>query len=121
MLKTTKSIRFIAKLKKTEIRINDNSIVSNNKVINYISSTKKKNQAKITKFKILVKSKNHDFPLNSKNVEAEPGFLISKAKLAFTKLRQAFVEAPISHYFNLKYHIRIETNVSRYAISKILS
>ena len=48
--------------------------------------TKRKNQAKTTKFKILVKSKNHDFFM-SKTEKVGTGFLISKARLAFTQLR----------------------------------
>ena len=34
-------------------------------------------------------------------------FLTPKAKLAFTQLKQAFVEAPIFHHFDPKYHIWI--------------
>ena len=85
MLKTAKSIGSAAKPKKTNTKIDSNSIVNDNKIINSISSTKGKNQAKTTKSKILVKSKNYDF-LNSKNIKAGPGFFTLKAKLAFTKL-----------------------------------
>ena len=48
-------------------------------------------------------------------------FLISKAKLAFTKLRQAFLKALVLYNFNLERHIRIETNVSGYAINEVFS
>ncbi len=48
-------------------------------------------------------------------------FLTSESKKAFTKLRQAFVEAPIRNYFDLERHIQIETDASGYAISRILS
>ena len=48
-------------------------------------------------------------------------FLTSRAKLIFTKLRQAFFKAPILHHFDLKRHIRIETNASGYAIGGVLS
>ena len=75
----------------------------------------------MTKSKILVKSKNHDFFSNSKNMEAEPSFLIFKARLVFIKLRQVFIEALILHYFDLKYHIWIKTNIFRYVINRILS
>ena len=47
-------------------------------------------------------------------------FLTLGAKLAFTKLRQAFLKAPIFYHFNPEYHIRIETNVSDYAIGGVL-
>ena len=121
MLKTTKSTESAAKLKKTKAGLGSNSIVDNGEVINQINSIKRKNQAKTTKSKILIKSKNHDFSLNSKNMEAKPDFLIPKARLAFTKLKQAFVEAPILYHFDPKYHIRILINVSGYVIGGILS
>ena len=75
-------------------------MVSNSKIINQISSIKRKNPAKITKFKILVKSKNHDFLFNFRNIEAEPSFLTLEAKLTFTKLTQIFIKALILYYFN---------------------
>ena len=48
-------------------------------------------------------------------------FLTHGAKLAFTKLRQAFLKAPILHHFDPERHIRIETDVSGYAIGGVLS
>ena len=110
MLKTTENIGSITNSKKTKSKVGSNSIVSNSvvsgsKVINQISFTKGKNQAKTTKSKILVKSKNRDFPPNFKNIEVGSGFFNPKTKLAFTQLRQAFVEAPIFQHFNLEYHI----------------
>ena len=68
----------------------------------------------------MVNSKNHDSFRNFRNIEAKPDFLIFKAKLAFIKLRQEFIEAPIL-YFNLECHIWIETDISGYAISRILN
>ena len=48
-------------------------------------------------------------------------FLTPKAKLAFSRLRQAFTEAPILHHFDPERYIRIETDASGYAIGGILS
>ncbi len=48
-------------------------------------------------------------------------FLNSKAKIAFTKLRQVFVEAPILNHFYPECYIQIETDASGYAIGGILS
>ena len=48
-------------------------------------------------------------------------FLTPRAKLSFTKLRQAFFKAPILYYFNPKCHIRIETDISGYALGEVLS
>ena len=79
-----------------------------------INPTKGKNQAKMTK------SKNQDFP-KFRNEKVEMGFLTPKARLAFTQSRQAFVKAPIFHYFDSESHIRIETDVSSYAIGGVLS
>ena len=121
MLKTTGSTKSAANLKETEGKIGDDNVVGNwvdgGKATN---STKGKNQAKMTKSKILVKFKNHDFAM-SKTEEARSGFFIPEAKLAFTQLRQAFIEATIFHHFNLESHIRIETNASGYTIGNILS
>ena len=69
----------------------------------------------------MIKSKNHDFSSNSKNMEVKPSFFTFKARLAFTKLRQIFVKALIFYYFNPKCHIQIEINISKYAINRILS
>ena len=74
----------------------------------------------MTKSKILVKSKNHDF-LKLKTEKARINFLIPEAWLAFTQLRQAFIKVSIFHYFYPKCYIRIETNASSYTIGDILS
>lgn len=36
---------------------------------------------------------------------SEAGFLISEARLAFTKLKQVFIDILIFYHFDLKYHI----------------
>ena len=64
----------------------------------------------------LSKSKNL-----SKFKKTELGFLIFGARMAFTQLRQAFIKAPILYYFNPKYYIWVETDVSNYAIGKVFS
>ena len=87
MLKTTKSIKSIAKPKKIKAKVDSKSMVGNYEVINQINFTKRKNQAKITKSKTLIKSKNYDFLPNFRNIKAGPGFFIPKARLAFIKLR----------------------------------
>ena len=120
MLKTTGSTRSVASPKETEGGVGGNSVVNVVGGGEATNPTKGKNLAKTTKSKILVKSKNHDFP-KSRSEEAGTGFLIPKARLAFTQLRQAFVKAPILHHFDLESHIRIETDASSYAIGGILS
>ena len=82
-----------------------NNMVGGGKATNQANFTKRKNQAKTTKFKILVKSKNHDFPPNSRNKKVGTGFFTPKARLAFSQLKQAFVKAPIFHHFDLESHI----------------
>ena len=59
--------------------------------------------------------------LTSKNSNSVTGYLIFGAKQAFTQLRKAFTEAPIFRHFDPKYHIRIETDASGYAISRVPS
>ena len=48
-------------------------------------------------------------------------FLTPEARLAFTRLRLAFTEAPILHHFDPERYIRIETDASGYAIGGVLS
>ena len=47
-------------------------------------------------------------------------FLTFGAKLAFTKLKHAFVKALILYHFDPEYYIRIETDVSGYVIGGVL-
>lgn len=53
--------------------------------------------------------------------KANMRFFTPETRLAFTKLRQALSIARIFYYFNLQYYVLIKTNISDYAISKILS
>ncbi len=58
----------------------------------------------------------------AKNLSSQSGsFLTSEAKKTFTKLRQAFVEAPILNHFNPERYIQIETDISGYAIGGIFN
>ena len=92
MLKTTGSNKSATNLEKTKGKVGGDSmaggIVAGGEATNF---TKRKNQAKTTKSKILLKSKNHDFS-KSKTEKAGMGFLTPKARLAFFQLRQAFVK-----------------------------
>ena len=105
MLKTTRSIKSAIKTKETGAGIGGNNRVGSSKVTNQINSIKGKIQAKITKSTNLLKSKNRDFLLNSKNIEARPGFFISGARLGFIKLRQVLIKTLVLYHFDLKYPI----------------
>ena len=48
-------------------------------------------------------------------------FFTSRAKFVFTKLRQAFVKAPILYHFKLKCHIRVETDALGYTIGGVFN
>ena len=58
-----------------------------------------------------------------KGVKAARGsdYLIPVAKKAFDHIWHAFTQAPIFQHFDLERHIRIETDVSGYAIGRVLS
>ena len=121
MFKITETSGSTANPKETEGKVGGNSMVSDMISGGEVTkSTNRKNQLKITKSKILVKSKNHNFP-KSKTKKTKTGFFILKARLTFTQLRQAFVEASILHHFNLESHIWIEIDESGYAIGGVLS
>ena len=64
-------------------------------------------------------SKSKNLFKSKKMVESD--FLTLRARLAFIKLRQAFVKAPIFQRFDLKCHIRIEMDKSSYAIGRVFS
>ncbi len=58
---------------------------------------------------------------NFANANSGTDFLIPEAKETFIYLQKAFTEAPILRHFDLGRHIWIETDVSGYAIGKVLS
>ena len=70
--------------------------------------------------KVRKRSKSKNLSKFKKTVRSSD-FLIPGAKLAFTKLRQAFFKAPILHHFNPERHIQIETDASGYTIGGVLS
>ena len=53
--------------------------------------------------------------------KTESSFLTYKARIAFTKLKQAFIKALILHYFDPERHIRVEMDKLSYAIDGVLS
>lgn len=55
---------------------------------------------------------------NSKEFGTE--YFISRARLAFVELKQAFSTVPILHHFDPKYHIQIKINRLGYTIGVIL-
>ena len=67
------------------------------------------------------KSRPKNGHLGNSNNSEERKFLTSDVREAFNRLRQAFTKAPILRHFNPDCHIRIETNVSDYAIGGVLS
>ena len=74
-----------------------------------------KNVSSIVK---LTKSKK---PIFAKANFSRTDFLTTEAKKAFIHLWKAFTKAPILRYFDLKRHIRIETDALGYAIDGVLS
>ncbi len=76
---------------------------------------------KMAKFKKWIRAEKSEAS-QAKNLSSQLGsFLTSKARKAFTKLKQAFVEAPILNHFDPERHIQIETDTSTYAIGGIFS
>ena len=68
------------------------------------------------------KSKNPSKSKNlSKSKKIESGFFTFGARMAFTKLRQAFIKAQIVYHFDLECHIWVEMDVSGYVINGVLS
>ena len=74
----------------------------------------------------IAEEKNHQKTSKSKNClslkRRNWAFLHPELlRLAFTKLRQAFVKVLILYYFDLECYIRIEIDISDYAIGEIFS
>ena len=64
------------------------------------------------------RSKSKNLSKSQKTVGLD--FFTPGAKLAFTKLKQAFFKAPILYHFNPECHIQIEKDASGYAIGRVL-
>ena len=104
ILKTSKSTESATKLKKDRVVVSGDGKIEYNGRCKFGSNEIgggefeddkiKKNNQKTSKSKNLAKSKI-----------MESSFFISGASLAYTKLRQAFVKAPILYHFDLEYHI----------------
>ena len=62
-----------------------------------------------------------DYPSSDHVSHAVSNYLTLNAKKAFDQLRQAFTEAPILQHFDPEQYIRVETDVSGYAIGRVLS
>ena len=86
----------------------DNNKIDGDEVDNEVDDEVRKTVQKWSKSKNLSKSK-----------KTELGFLTSGARKAFTKLRQAFIKAPILHHFDPECHIRVETDALGYAIGGV--
>ena len=125
MLKTLRSTDYITQHDKGRVEVDsisrarcDRSKLDKNKIDgNEVDGSEVKDNEVGEKVQKLSKSKN----LSKFKKTVRSDFFISGVKLAFIKLKQAFVKALISYYFDLKYHIRIETDALGYAIDGVLS
>ena len=93
--------------------------------VEHVKKSEKSKGQKTSKSRKLAKlgknsSKSGNLP-NFGATESGPSFLTPEARSAFNRLRLVFTEAPILQHFDLEYHIWIETDVSGYAISGVLS
>ena len=110
MLKITRSLDLALKAFKADynkvVKDDDNranEIVMN--LSNKLNNNKSKNLMHISNIRAIKKSI----------------FLNPNAKKVFNYLKQAFIKALILQYFDLECYIQIKTNITRYAISKVLS
>ena len=104
-----------SKAKRNEIGLNGKK-TGNNKIHDDKFDDKvRKKDLKTSKSKNLFKK----LPKSKKTVGLD--FFTLGAKLAFTKLKQAFLKTPILYHFDPEHHIQIETDVSDYAIGGVLS
>ena len=102
---TLEGIEFITQPKKGRVEISGNSRVEYNSRKIGISEV---DSDEIGNDEIEKKGQKRSKPKKlskSKKIVGSLDFLILRAKLVFTKLRQAFVKALIFYHFNLKCHI----------------
>ena len=59
--------------------------------------------------------------LHPKNLNRAVGYLTPQAELTFTQWKKKSITALILWHFNLKCHIQIKTDVSKYTIGGVLS
>ena len=64
---------------------------------------------------------DHVSHIVSNSAKNASNYLIPHARKAFNQLHQAFTEIPILQHFDPKQYIRVEIDVSRYAIGRVLS
>ena len=99
MLKTIENTGSAANPEETKGGDGGNSVVGD--VVSGGEATipiKRKNPVKTTKSKILLKSKNHDFP-KFRPEETGAGFLTPEARLAFTSIKASVCQSPNSSPF----------------------
>ena len=117
MLKTSGSTKFSTQPGKSEVEVSSNSKAEcdgrckldrretdENEVDNEVDDEVGKKGQQISKSKNLFKK------LSKSKKIVRSDFLILRARLIFTKLRKTFVKALILHHFDLKCHIRVETD-----------
>ena len=105
-------------LKATGLSITSASRVDDNEVVGGGGAVSRSDVSrKSAKSKGQTKSEH----LGNSNNLREPKFLTSDAKKTFNRLKQAFIKAPILQYFDPVFYIWTETDVSGYAIGRVLS
>lgn len=75
----------------------------------------------LSKFKNLKNKKSKNLIYINIRTTRKLIFLTFSAKKTFNHLQQIFIKALIFQYFDFKYYIQIEINLSSYIIGKILS
>ena len=78
-------------------------------------------EVEVDEIRIKARNLSNSKSLSKSKKTVGSDFLIPGAKLAFTKFRQAFLKVLILHHFDPEHHIRIETDVSGYAIGGVFS
>lgn len=117
MIASLKRLSKAIKKSKEKVR----SEISNKMKIGRVKLAKAKKLKKLIKAKNFIKFKFKKIMLLSKVVFKAKFFLILEARLVFIQLKKAFTNTPIFHYFDLKYYIYIEINISGYTIGGVLS
>ena len=130
ILKTSESIESTTQPKEGVVRVGGDSRVGHNKKKldrneiddNEVDSGKIDDKIEKKDQKTSKSKNSFTFKKLSKSKKLlRSDFFTPRARLAFTKLRQAFVKALIFYHFDSECHIWVETDASDYVIGRIFS
>ena len=122
-MKTSENTESTIQLGKSRIEVDDNSRAKRNDKYKLGGSEIYGGMIDISKVRNNKVAKKEDYQKMSKpkKLVRSSDFFTSRARLAFTKLRQVFVKVLILNHYDPEYYIWIEIDTLGYTIGEVLS